>query len=190
MASSTALDLTAEIDGVSLTEISLIDGPRMLPYFSSSEVCRYIPWEPRGAEGVAEFISAKCAVTLPQRDGEFLVLGIRHVEQGLVGQVNISIKSSLTGWAEFGYVLNPGFKGRGFATIGSRLLASLAFGQLGVRRLTAYIDERNTASIAVVERLGMRLEAREVDVEELKGELVTMLRFAALSREWAELSGQ
>ncbi len=87
-------------------------------------------------------------------------------------------------------MLNPEFAGHGFATVGSRLLISLAFNQLGVRRLTAYIDERNTPSIAVVERLGMRLEAREVEVEQLKGEYVTMLRFAALSREWPEYSGQ
>ena len=190
MASSTALDLSAEIEGVSLRELSMVDAPRMLPYFSSPEVCRYIPWEPRGEEGVSEFIRTKCSVRRPENDGEFLVLGIHHFEQGLVGQMNITIKSSVTGWAEFGYVLNPEFTGRGFATLGSRLIVALAFGQLGVRRLTAYIDERNTASISVVQRLGMRLEAREVDVEELKGELVTMLRFAALSREWPELNGQ
>lgn len=127
---------------------------------------------------------------MPEQDGEFLVLGITHSDLGIVGQMNIMLKSSLTGWAEFGYVLNPDFLGHGFATVGSRLLSSLAFKQLGVRRLTAYIDERNMSSIAVVERLGMRLEAREVDVEQLKGEFVTMLRFAVLSREWPEYSGQ
>jgi RimJ/RimL family protein N-acetyltransferase len=190
LASSEGLDLTAAIAGVSLSEISLVDAPSMLPYFSSPDVCRYIPWEPRDISGVEEFIKTKCSIKPPQQDGEFLVLGIRHSELGLVGQVNIAIKSSLTGWAEFGYVLNPDFVGQGFATAGSRLLASLAFNQLGVRRLTAYIDERNKPSIAVVERLGMRLEAREVDVEQLKGEFVTMLRFAALSREWPEYSGQ
>jgi RimJ/RimL family protein N-acetyltransferase len=49
----------------------------------------------------------------------------------------------------------------------------------------ARLDDRNTTSARLCERLGMRLEARLVENEVFKGELTTELDYAILNREWA-----
>lgn len=57
---------------------------------------------------------------------------------------------------------------------------------MGLHRIIARIDERNEASVRVVERLGFRREAREVDSILVKGEWATMLTYALLEHEWAD----
>ena len=56
---------------------------------------------------------------------------------------------------EIFYSLAPGSWGRGYATEAARAVLDHALGPLGLREVLAEVDEGNTASIAVIERLGM-----------------------------------
>lgn len=60
---------------------------------------------------------------------------------------------------------------------------------MGLHRIVARIDERNTASAGVVERLGFRREARLVESEWFKGEWTTLLVYALLEDEWRGRDG-
>jgi len=58
------------------------------------------------------------------------------------------------------YALDPAFWGRGLATEASRAVIDYTFEELGFAELLASTDPPNAASVAVMERLGMRfLEA-------------------------------
>ena len=59
---------------------------------------------------------------------------------------------------EIGYWIRPEAAGRGHVGEAVRLLAELAFEQLGARRLEIRCDPRNTKSRAVAERAGFELE--------------------------------
>ena len=61
----------------------------------------------------------------------------------------------------------------------------LAFAELGLHRVVGRLDARNTASAAVLERLGMRREAHLVDNEWVKGEWCSELDYAVLAQEWS-----
>ena len=167
-----------------LRAIEPSDAMAMLPYFSNPDVCRYIPWEPRDLAGVSKFISERALAQVPVSDGEHFILGIETQMHGLVGQLNFTLKSAKDSSGEFGYVINPAFGGEGIATLAVEIFLQLLFVELGFRRVTAWIDSRNQRSIALANRIGMRLEATEVEVELFKGELVTMHSYALLSREW------
>lgn len=56
------------------------------------------------------------------------------------------------------WALAPAQRGRGYATEAARALAGFAFGTLRVARVVATTQHGNLASIAVMERLGMRIE--------------------------------
>lgn len=60
--------------------------------------------------------------------------------------------------AEIGYILDPAYAGRGFATEIARELLVMAFGDLGLRRVTAGCYADNTPSVRVLEKIGMRRE--------------------------------
>ncbi|QND47850.1 GNAT family N-acetyltransferase [Rhizobium lusitanum] len=78
---------------------------------------------------------------------------------GIVGVVNISQMV----WGGFrsaflGYHGMVGFAGRGFMTEALRLAIVHAFDTVGLHRLEANIQPANQASIALVQRLGFRME--------------------------------
>jgi RimJ/RimL family protein N-acetyltransferase len=56
------------------------------------------------------------------------------------------------------WALDPAWRGRGFATEAARALVDFAFERLGVERLVATAEHADGASIAVMRRLGMRIE--------------------------------
>jgi RimJ/RimL family protein N-acetyltransferase len=60
----------------------------------------------------------------------------------------------------------------------------LGFEELGLHRIVAGCDTRNTASLRVMDRLGLRREAEFVDYEFLKGEWVGEIVSAMLESEW------
>lgn len=64
----------------------------------------------------------------------------------------------------------------------------LGFEELGMHRIEAKLDALNTASAALCERLGMRLEARLVDKWHYKGQWATELVYAILADEWTARS--
>jgi len=56
---------------------------------------------------------------------------------------------------EIFYSLAPGSWGKGYATEAARAVVEHALGPLGLPEVLAEVDEGNTASLAVIERLGM-----------------------------------
>jgi RimJ/RimL family protein N-acetyltransferase len=155
-------------------------------YQSRPDVCRYIPYEPRTREQVAERLAdpERTRATLEQ-PGQVINLAVVVRETGqLVGDVVLFWTSAEHRSGEIGYVLNPAYHGHGYATEAAQALLALAFDGLGLHRVIARLDERNDASAAVLRRLGMRQEARLVENEWFKGEWTNELDFAILSREW------
>ncbi len=53
------------------------------------------------------------------------------------------------------YSLAPGVWGKGYATEAARAVVQYALGPLGLPAVLAEVDEGNSASVAVIERLGM-----------------------------------
>ena len=71
----------------------------------------------------------------------------------LVGTVGLRPLEDLG--LEIFYSLAPGSWGKGYATEAARAVLEHALGPLGLPEVLAEVDEANTASIAVIERLGM-----------------------------------
>jgi ribosomal-protein-alanine N-acetyltransferase len=90
-------------------------------------------------------------------DAGFLVC--RNDDRAIAGVVNLNqIFLGNFRNAYLGYYLFTPFEGNGLMTEGVRLVMRHAFGPLGLHRLEANIQPANTASIALVKRLGFRRE--------------------------------
>lgn len=76
-----------------------------------------------------------------------------HGGPGLVGTTGLRPLEDLG--LEIFYSLAPGFWGRGYATEAARAVVEHALGSLGLPEVLAEVDEGNTASVAVIRRLGM-----------------------------------
>lgn len=167
-----------------LRPLTRADAVPMLGYKSDAESVRYVPYGPLTLAEIEERIATRWAGTRFEKEGDGICLGIEERETGrLVGDVVLMWRSENDREGEVGYILDPAFSGRGYATEAVAALLDLGFDGWGLHRIIARIDERNTASAGVVERLGFRREARFVESSWFKDEWTTLLIFAQLEGE-------
>ena len=112
-----------------------------------------------------------------------LAITLRRNEQ-YVGRVGLNVTSLSLREATLWYVLNPRFHGQGLVPEAARALVDHGFRELDLHRLYVDCDPRNTASIRVAEKLGLRREAHFVENALIKGEWCDSVIYAMLDREW------
>ena len=151
-------------------------------YRSRPEVCRYQSFEPADRAEAARFIESlqECewAVT-----GTWFQLAIRERATGsLVGDLGVHFVDE--DQVEIGFTVAPGQQRKGYAAEAVRALLDHLFLVMGRHRVVASADPRNQASVALLEKLGMRREAHFRQSLRFKGEWADDLVFALLSSEW------
>lgn len=153
---------------------------------SDPETCRYLLFEPRTREEVAEKIEewSKGGGRLAEK-GDYIEYGIDADGLGVIGHIYFTIVSVDDECGEIGWTLHPKAQGKGYASEAATAMLDYAFGVLKLHRVKAELDPRNAASIALCKRLGMREEARFVEDMWLKGEWGDTGVYSILDREWA-----
>ena len=153
-------------------------------YHRLPQTARYLGHEPMSRAEAEALVTRRIGSSTLAGVGEVLNLVIELAQtRALVGDCVLFWRSQ--GQAEVGYVLNPAYHGRGYATEAVAALLRLGFADLGLHRVAARCDARNTASARVMERAGMRREAHLVQSEFIKGEWTDELIYAILRSEWA-----
>ena len=158
-------------------------------YQSREDVCRYVPYSPRSRAEVAKRLAdpARTRSSL-EAEGQAMDLAVVVRDSGqLIGDVLLFWTSEEHRRGEIGYAFNPDFHGQGYATEACEPMLALAFDGLGLHRVIARLDARNSASAAVLRRLGLRQEAHLIENEWFKGEWASELDFAILAAEWRTL---
>jgi RimJ/RimL family protein N-acetyltransferase len=161
------------------------DVTALLAYHQSAEVHQYLPVGPLDLAGAMDRLrDGPWAGRALETEGDLLSLGLELIADGtLIGDVMLRWLSAKDHCGEVGYVLHPEYVGLGYAAEATRALFRLGFDGLELHRIVARIDARNTASIRVAERLGMRREAHLVHNHWHDG-WQDEIDFALLSGEW------
>jgi RimJ/RimL family protein N-acetyltransferase len=165
------------------------DVDRHYAMFSDPDVVRYLYFGPFDRLGAREHLARRSIVELPA-EGGWINFGVEVKGEGiLIGELAMGFISATHRHYEVGYVLDPAYAGRGYATEGAALIVDLAFTGLGAHRVSGRLDARNTASARVLEKLGMRREGLFIENEYVKGEWTDELVYAILAPEWRALGG-
>jgi RimJ/RimL family protein N-acetyltransferase len=124
----------------------------LLLFHGDAKVTRYIPWPVRDRSATQAALGVKLSQVIA-RDGDWLAMAVVHAaDQRVIGEVLLKRQGGSE--AEIGYVLSRRYQGAGYASEAVSALIDAAHRQLGIVRLTAVVDARNTASIRLLERLG------------------------------------
>lgn len=95
------------------------------------------------------------------RKRESLGLAITLGSDGsLVGMTELSRLTLTDRHAELGYWIVPAHRGKGYATEAARAMCDVGFNTLRLHRIEARAFARNSASIHVLEKAGLRQEGR------------------------------
>jgi RimJ/RimL family protein N-acetyltransferase len=162
-------------------------------YQSREDVCRYLLFEPRTRDEVAEKVAKHAVATTLQKDGDYLQLALElpataDTPARVIGDSYFTLSNLENSRGEIGWSLHPDFAGHGYASEAARAVLDIAFGTIRLHRVYAELDPRNGASIALCKRLGMREEAFFVKDLWFRGDWADTGMYAILRDERAAAS--
>jgi RimJ/RimL family protein N-acetyltransferase len=132
-------------------------------------------------DGVRRYIDQQKSYR-PFQEGVYYDLALVRDRRviGLLGLMCLPHRQGMIGWG-----LGAEYRGRGYATEAARALIAYGFSELGLHRIYAKTSSVNRPSWRVMERLGMRREARLREAEFRDGAWIDVLIHAVLADEWA-----
>jgi RimJ/RimL family protein N-acetyltransferase len=161
------------------------DAGTLAAYRSLPEVARYQSWDAPYPEAQARELVAGLGRVHPDTRGEWFAFAVTDPATGAVlGDVAACTDGDDPRLATFGVTFSPAAQGHGFATEAVTALLDYLFLDRGKHRVTADCDARNSASAALLERVGMRREAHHLRSAWWKGEWTDEYVYAVLAEEW------
>lgn len=153
-------------------------------YRNDPEVARYQSWEGISEAEAHAFIQED-KEALPDVPGQWFQIAVELKETGLlVGDCAFKIEEHDERQAEIGYTLSRAYQGRGIASEAVSCVLDYAFVTRALHRVIAITDCENVASIALLERLGLRREGHFLQNVWFKGKWGDEYLYAMLQEEW------
>jgi RimJ/RimL family protein N-acetyltransferase len=181
------IKLPLETDRLLLRPFAPSDFEALHAILSREDVSTYLYWGPQSEEEVQDRLATMIGFRSIEQPGDTLRLAILLKANGrVIGDVVLHWHDNQHRQGYVGFIVHPDHQGKGYATEATRPLLRVAFEDLGLHRVTGHLDPRNSASAAVLEKLGMRREAHFIENEFVKDEWQSELVYAILDREWAE----
>jgi RimJ/RimL family protein N-acetyltransferase len=161
------------------------DVPAFAAYRRDPDVARYQSWDTSYTTEDGERLVAA------QRDVDFgdpgpwvQVAAVDRATGELCGDCAVRVATDQPWTAEVGVTFAPARQGTGLATEALGAVVTRLFEQHDIHRVYAQADDRNVAVRRLLERLGLRCEARLVEADWFKGEWTTLRVYATLRGEW------
>jgi RimJ/RimL family protein N-acetyltransferase len=155
-----------------------------MAYRNDPGVARYQSWEGISEAEARAFIAEQKMVQ-PGVPGQWFQIAIALKETGtLTGDCALKINEHDELQAEIGYTLARAYQGKGIAAEAVSRVLDYAFKTLELHRVIAITDCENTASIALLERLGLRREGHFIQNAWFKGKWADEYLYAVLQDEW------
>ncbi len=104
-----------------------------------------------------------------------------HVNEKPIGTVGFIRWERDAGLGEMGFLLMHLFRGQGYMTEACRAVLAFGFGDMGLQRIEAKSFPENSASVRVLEKLGMKKGERIQARISSKGALVEMDVYSIVS---------
>jgi len=160
-----------------------------MAYRNDPDVARYQGWEGI-SEAEAHAFIAEQKLVQPGVPGQWFQIAIALKETGvLAGDCALKIDEHDERQAEIGYTLARAYQGKGIASEGVSRILDYTFRTLELHRVIAITDCENAASIALLERLGMRREGHFIRNVWFKGKWADEYLYAVLQDEWLNKRG-
>ncbi len=155
-----------------------------MAYRNDPEVARYQTWESFSREEAEKFI-ARQSRARPGIPGRWFQFAVEIKDRGvLAGDCALLMVKWARKIGEIGYTFSREYQGVGFATEAAGAVVDYGFDTIGLNRIIATTDCRNTRSVALMKRLGMRQEAHFIQNIWFKGSWCDEYHYAMLRAEW------
>ena len=184
----TTQSLRIEASRLFMKPLQLQDAQEVYAYRSHPAVTRYQSWRPVREEDVEAFILKYGKNNMGVVDS-WCQLGVhKKATQELIGDVGMHFLAPDGQQVELGFTISPKHQRRGYASEAVEALLSFLFGSLNKHRVVASVDPSNAASIALLEKMGMRKQAFHIQSVWTREGWGDDVIYAVLRKEWKRKS--
>jgi RimJ/RimL family protein N-acetyltransferase len=142
---------------LNLREFVMNDFEAVHAYSSDPRVTRYLFFGPRDEDGTTDYLEGLLASQRERPRSRFELAVEEIATARVIGACDLSfIERNVV---DLGYMLGAESWGKGYATEIALALIDAAFFDLRAARVISTVDINNSASIRVLEKIGMRWEA-------------------------------
>ena len=171
-----------ETDRLLLRPMKITDAEDMYDYAKREEVTEYLLWSPHSSyfftKDYLGYIGCRYSA------GDFYDWAVVEKQSGrMIGTCGFTSIDAANNVGEVGYVLNPDFHGKGYATEAVKRVIAFGFKNLELHRIEAKFMKGNDASLRVTEKVGMTFEGYHRDAMLVKGKYRTIGISAVLLEE-------
>ncbi len=167
-----------------LRHFSRDDSDQYAAYHSLPEVYQYLYAEPPQGAALTDQFEEMLEAPF-ENDGDVLRFAVvRQEDDAVIGEVLLKMASRAALQGEVGYIFNPAFAGKGYATEAVAAMLRIGFDTIGFHRIFARLDASNLGSVGVVERLDLRREAHLIQNDCFNGQWGDEYIYAMLKVEW------
>lgn len=172
-----------ESERMSFRAIKRSDLYDIYEYSSNPKTSQYLLWNPhKSISETKEFIEI---VLSKYKSGDYNDWAIVYKKTGkMIGTCGFTRIDEENSLVEIGYVLNPDFWGMGLATEAVEIILKFAFDIIKANRVEAKFIFGNNASLAVMKKVGMKLEGYYRDAMFVKGKYRTIGVASILKKEY------
>lgn len=156
-------------------------------YHQNAEVYRFLYQDMLSPEALRAKFDRNLVRQFSKDDDNLRFAVVMRDGTDLVGEVILKLAAKEAAQGEVGYIFNPRFAGKGYATEALKALVTFAFDEFHLHRLFARLDAKNDGSRREVERLNFRREAHLVENDCFNGIGGDEYIYAMLRREWEAL---
>lgn len=166
-----------------LRRIRITDAPDMYEYSKDPEVTKYLLWDPHpNIEHTRNYVDY---LQDRYRDGKYYDWAVVLKSSGkMIGTCGFSAISAEHRCAEVGYVLNPAFRGQGYAGEALSAVLEFAFRRMQLNRVEAKCVDENESSERVMQKVGMQFEGVARSALFIKGQFRNIKIYAILRDEY------
>ena len=180
--------LPVETERLILRQFQPEDLDAIHAYHQLEEVARFQFWSVRSRDELKDKLAEWTPMDGSEAaNGKLCFACIRKSDNQLIGDLFLGITDREARQGEIGYSFNPEFHRQGYGTEAVSRLMTLGFDKMGMHRIVGRCDARNTASWALLEKLGLRREAHFREHAIFKGAWDEEFYYAILEDEWREL---
>lgn len=152
------LQLPIHTERLVVRRLQQSDLNRFAIYRADPVLAQYQGWAPMTLDGASEFIASMLMQPMLEPENWIQLAIANGTSNDLLGDIGLCLHAN--GEVEIGFTLAHEAQGKGFATEALRGLARKLLRLPLVARIVGITDERNRASVQVLERLGMTLVSR------------------------------
>ena len=156
-----------------LRKMERFDSEDMFEYASLPETTEYLLWSPHpDLNYTRKYIAL---IGGQYKNCQFYAWAVCLRDGGkMIGTCGFTKLDAKNMCGEIGYVINPAYRGKGYAAEAAKKVMEFGFDDLALQRIEARYMIDNTASKRVMDKLKMQFEGVHRNAVQLRGEFVSV----------------